>query len=86
MGTLFGLGQGPREYRAAIRRNTLADGHPIRTQGQYLGLDGTWSRNTLADGHPIRTVITSSFSGGVYSRNTLADGHPIRTWTARAAL
>ena len=55
MGTLFGLWSFLVLLIGVYSRNTLADGHPIRT-GQYRERDFPAARrNTLADGHPIRT-------------------------------
>ena len=55
MGTLFGRAVGVLLIDYKLRRNTLADGHPIRTQAA-IGVDYPfYRRNTLADGHPIRT-------------------------------
>jgi len=63
-----------------LSRNTLADGHPIRTSGGFTICMTLTGRNTLADGHPIRTGRLQAGMEPRPRRNTLADGHPIRTY------
>jgi len=79
MGPLFGLQSAEMSPRPPDRRNTLADGHPIRTYPTFPQFIFELSRNTLADGHPIRTPTADYTMQHSTSRNTLADGHPIRT-------
>ncbi len=80
MGTLFGPWRLTAAMRAALKSNTLTDGHPLRTKSPY--------RNDK----PLPVVSIPSLMGTLFGHKGgekcledqkrsqyLTDGHPLRT-------